>query len=189
MRMSVVHRIKWGILGCVEIAERAFIPAVLESETARCPRIRQRKRRSSMRFAKVIAALIALALVAACSSTYKAKPELTYYHGQNVPPEYLKILKAGPDAITFEIRIEFEPKRMYHLVLDGNEPVAQGWFSTLRAGGQAYTVTLKPETGKTFEAGKTYRLCIGAQSPADVQMTSSNYRCQADYTFVFQEKR
>jgi hypothetical protein len=142
-----------------------------------------------MRSAKVITVLSGLALGAACSSTYKTKPELTYYHGQNVPPEYLKILKAGPDAITFEIRIEFTPRQMYHVVLDGNEPVAQGWFSTLRAGGLVYTVTLKPEAGKTFEAGKTYRLCIGTQSPEDVQMTSSNYRCQADYTFVFQEKR
>ena len=39
-----------------------------------------------------------------------------------------------------------------------------------------------------FEVGKTYRLCIGGQSPQEVQMTSNNYRCHVDYTFVFQEK-
>jgi hypothetical protein len=141
-----------------------------------------------MRTAKIIAVLAALALIAACSSTYKSKPQLNYYHGQNVPPEYFKVLSASVDAITFEVRIEFQQKQMYHLILDGNEPVAQGWFSTLRAGGQVYTVTLKPESGKTFEIGKTYRLCIGVQSPQAVQMTSNNYPCQVDYTFVFEEK-
>lgn len=141
-----------------------------------------------MKPAKIIVVLVTLALIAACSSTYKSKPQLNYYHGQNVPPEYFKILSASSDAITFEVRIEFPMKKMYHLILDGNEPVAQGWFSTIRAGGQVYTVTLNPESGKTFEVGKTYRLCIGGQSPQEVQMTSNNYRCQVDYTFVFQEK-
>ena len=49
-------------------------------------------------------------------------------------------------------------------------------------------MTLKPSEGMTFEPGKTYRLCIGLQSPQEVQMTSSNYQCVVDYTFIFQEK-
>jgi hypothetical protein len=142
-----------------------------------------------MKPSRLVVVLVALALIAACSSTYKSKPQLNYYHGQNVPPEYFKILSSSVDAITFEIRVEFAQKKMYHLILEGNEPVAQGWFSTIRAGGQVYTVTLKPEPGKTFEVGKTYRLCIGYQSPQAVQMTSNNYPCQVDYTFVFEEKR
>jgi hypothetical protein len=136
----------------------------------------------------VIAVVIILAFAVACSSTYKSKPQLNYYHGQNVPGEYFKILKATPAEITFEIRIEFPQKKMYHLILDGNQPVAQGWYSTIRAGGQVYTVTLKPEEGQAFEPGKTYRLCVGDQSPEAVQMSSNNYMCKVDYTFVFQNK-
>ncbi|NTV80502.1 MAG: hypothetical protein HGA24_03665 [Candidatus Aminicenantes bacterium] len=133
-------------------------------------------------------ALVAGALVAAACSTYKASPELTYYHGQNVPEGFITVLRASPAEITFQVRVKFVQKQMYHLVLDGNTPVAEGWFSTLRAGGEQYTATMRPKDGLTFEAGKTYRLCIGVQSPQAVQMTSSNYQCVADFTFVFKEK-
>jgi hypothetical protein len=128
-----------------------------------------------------------MALLAGCSS-YTANPRLTYYHGQNVPEGYITVLKAAPAEIRFQVRIEFASKMMYHLVLDGDDPVAQGWFSTLRAGGQSYVVALKPSKGKTFENGRTYRLCIGTQSPEAVQLASSNYECKVDYTFVFKEK-
>lgn len=114
---------------------------------------------------------------------------MTYYHGQNVPEGYITVLRASATEIEFRIRIEFDPKQMYHLVLDGNDPVAEGWFSTLRAGGQTYSVTLKAAEGRAFEPGKTYRLCIGVQNPQAVQMSSSNYECKVDYTFVFAEKQ
>jgi len=140
-----------------------------------------------MRSAKAAAFVIALVLLAACSK-FVSKPHLTYYHGQNVAEGYIAILHATPGEITFRIRIGFERREMYHLILDGNEPVAEGWFSTLRAGGQSYTVTLKPAQGSAFEPGKTYRLCIGIQNPQAVQITSSNYECKVDYTFVFAEK-
>jgi hypothetical protein len=140
-----------------------------------------------MRSAKTVVFVIALAFLAACS-TYKSKPQMNYYHGQNVPEGYITILRASAGEIKFQIRVEFAPKQMYHIILDGNEPIAEGWFSTLRAGGQTYTVTLKPAKGLAFEPGKTYRLCIGLQNPEAVQMTSSNYECKVDYTFVFQEK-
>jgi len=140
-----------------------------------------------MRSPRIVAFLMVLVLFAACS-TYKSKPQLNYYHGQNVPDGYITVLRASPGEIEFRIRVEFAPKEMYHLVLDGNTPVAQGWFSTLRAGGQSYNVTLKPSEGLAFEPGRTYRLCIGVQNPEAVQMTSSNYECKVDYTFVFAEK-
>lgn len=47
---------------------------------------------------------------------------------------------------------------------------------------------MKPSEGRTFEPGKTYRLCIGVQNPQAVQMQSSNYECKVDHTFVFQDK-
>jgi hypothetical protein len=140
-----------------------------------------------MRSTKALTFLIGLLFIAACS-TYKAQPQLSYYHGRNVPEGYITILKASPEEIEFQIRVEFPQKQLYHLVLEGDNPVAQGWFSTLRAGGQSYTVTMKPGKGLAFEPGKTYRLCIGQQNPQAVQMTSSNYPCLIDYTFVFQEK-
>ncbi|HUT08797.1 MAG TPA: hypothetical protein VMY15_08125 [Candidatus Latescibacteria bacterium] len=142
-----------------------------------------------MKSVKTPTLVIGLLFLAACS-TYKSKPQLHYYHGKNVPEGYIKILRASPAEIEFQIQVEFTVTQMqlYHLVLEGDNPVAEGWFSIRRASTQSYNVTLKPHKGLTFEPGKTYRLCIGMQNPQQVQMTSSNYQCLADYTFVFQEK-
>jgi hypothetical protein len=142
-----------------------------------------------MRSAKFVFFTIAVVLIAACS-TYKSKPQMNYYHGKNVPADYIKILRASVGEIEFQIQVEFTVTQMqlYHLVLEGNNPVAEGWFSIRRAGTPSYNVTLKPSKGLAFEPGKTYRLCIGLQNPQEVQMTSSNYQCLVDYTFVFQEK-
>jgi hypothetical protein len=140
-----------------------------------------------MRSAKFVFFAIAVVLIAACS-TYKAKPQMNYYHGKNVPEGYIKILRASTGEIEFQIQVEFTERKLYHLVLEGDNPVAEGWFSTLRAGAQSYNVTLKPGKGLAFELGKTYRLCVGLQNPQEVQLTSSNYQCIIDYTFVFQEK-
>lgn len=142
-----------------------------------------------MRSAKFVFFAITVVLIAACS-TYKSKPQMNYYHGKNVPEGYIKILRASAEAIEFQIQVEFTATQMqlYHLVLEGNSPVAEGWFSIRRAGTPSYNVTLKPSKGLAFEPGKTYRLCIGMQNPQEVQMTSSSYQCLVDYTFVFQEK-
>jgi hypothetical protein len=140
-----------------------------------------------MRSAKFAVFAVVLVLLAGCS-TYKSSPQMNYYHGPNVPEGYITILRASAAEIEFQVRVEFAQKQMYHLVLEGNDPVAEGWHSTLRAGGQAYTVTMKPKEGRTFEVGKTYRFCIGMQNPQAVQMTSNNFECIVDHTFVFQEK-
>jgi hypothetical protein len=126
--------------------------------------------------------------LAACSATYMAQPQLHYYHGENVPEGYIRVLRATPEEIEFQIRVEFVEKKLYHLVLDGDNPVAEGWFSTLRAGAQSYKVIMKPLQGLAFEPGKTYRLCVGRQNPQEVQLRSNNYQCLVDHTFVFQAK-
>jgi hypothetical protein len=128
-----------------------------------------------------------LLFLAACS-TYKSKPQLHYYHGKNAPEGYITILRASAGEIEFQIQADFTERKLYHLVLEGDSPVAEGWFPTLRSDARSYNVTLKPSKGLAFEPGKTYRLCIGPQNPQAVQMTSSNYQCIIDYTFVFQEK-
>lgn len=142
----------------------------------------------NVRSNQLAALVVVLALLAACSSTYKSAPRLTYYHGANVQEGYVDVIRASPAEIEFRIRIEFKWNQLYHLVLDGNDPVAQGWFRTTRVGGPFYTVVLKPDKGRTFEVGKTYRFCIGLESPQKVQMTSSNYNCLVDHEFVFEEK-
>jgi hypothetical protein len=142
-----------------------------------------------MTSAKTPAFLVGLLVLAACS-TYKSKPQMNYYHGKNVPAEYIRILRASAGEIEFQIQVEFTVTQMqlYHLVLEGNNPVAEGWFSIRRANTPSYNVILKPNKGLAFEPGKTYRLCVGLKNPQEVQMTSSNYQCLIDYTFVFQEK-
>ncbi|MBM3304768.1 MAG: hypothetical protein FJY79_02330 [Candidatus Aminicenantes bacterium] len=142
-----------------------------------------------MKFLKTVLPLAALLLAVACASSfYESRPKLNYYRGPNVPEGYIKVLRASVSEIEFEIRVEFAERQLYHLVLEGNEPVAEGWFPTIRAGMQYYTVTMKPRKGLQFEVGKTYRLCIGSQNPEQLQLTSVNYPCRADFEFVFEEK-
>ena len=139
----------------------------------------------ALRMAVIVAGAISLA---ACSTTYKGTPQLRYYHGQNVPEGYIKVVRATEGEIEFQIRVEFTEKKLYHLVLDGDTPVAEGWISTLRAGGMSYNAVLRTKKGLAFEPGKTYRLCIRGQNPEAAQMTSNNYPCMADHSFVFQVK-
>jgi hypothetical protein len=133
--------------------------------------------------------LISFALGLVACSPYREKPKLTYYHGQNVPEGYIQVVRASATEIEFKIRVEFSQRHLYHLLLGGNDPLAEGWFPTNRmAGSEAYTVTFKLPEGKRLAAGKTYRLCIGTQNPEAVQLESSNYRCVVDYSFVFAVK-
>jgi hypothetical protein len=133
--------------------------------------------------------LISLAFGLAACSPYQAKPKMTYYHGQNVPEGYIEVVRASAIEIEFRVRVEFSQRHLYHLLLDGNEPLAESWFPTSRmAGSEAYCVTFKLPEGKCLQAGQTYRLCIGTKNPEAVQMETSNYRCLVDYTFVFQAK-
>jgi len=141
-----------------------------------------------MRMTGPLALAVGLILLAGCSATYHSNPQMNYYHGQMAPEGFIHVVRASPAEITFSVLIEFDVRLMYHLVLDGNTPVAKGWFPVIRAGNQPYLVTMKPAKGLSFEPGKTYRLCIGKQAPEEVQMTSVNYECKVEYTFVFQEK-
>jgi len=138
-----------------------------------------------MRSAKIPTIVIGFLFLAACSATYKTKPQMHYYHGQTTPEGYISVLRADAGEIEFEIRIKFTETHLYHLILEGDNPVAEGWFPTLRGAGQVYRVVMKPSSGLAFEPGKTYRLCIGQQNPEAVQMTSNNYLCMVDYEFVF----
>ena len=131
---------------------------------------------------------LALVLAAGCSP-YRSRPQMNYFHGETPPAGFIKILRATEAEVEFQITVVMPADHMYHLLLDGNEPLAEGWFPTGRmASSQGYRVTLKLREGLRLETGKSYRLCIGVQNPEDVQMTTSNYRCLVDYPFVFQVK-
>jgi hypothetical protein len=132
--------------------------------------------------------LTAVLLFLASCFSYQKNPKLHYYSGPNVPSEFINIVRATPSEIEFVLRVKFPEKKLYHLILDGDEPVAEGWYSTVRADGTSYTLVMKPKPGLSFQVGKTYRLCIGQQSPEYVQLESNNYQCMAEYVFVFEEK-
>ena len=136
-------------------------------------------------FAKFLVAIAAAGCVC-CAGGPKAK--MTFYHEQNVPPDYIKVVRWTPQEIEFNIRVEFTQSHLYHLVLDVNDPVAEGWFPTAKTKGQSYPVTLTAKEGLVFSPGKKYRLCIGSENPEAVLVYRSTYRCLADYEFVLAEK-
>ena len=124
--------------------------------------------------------------LSACSF-YQSEPKLNYFRGQNPPEGFIQVVKATETEVEFRILLEFKESHLYHLILDGNQPLAEGWFPTRRVGdSQAYHVVLKTKKDRRLEPGKTYRLCIGGQNPEAVQIQSSSYRCLVDFEFVFQ---
>jgi hypothetical protein len=129
----------------------------------------------------ILACALAGGLVS-CAAPHSSA-SVHYYHGKNVPPEFFRVVGHTATEITFEIRVRFRESQLYHLVLEGDLPLAEGWFPTIKGDQQSYTVTLKAKPGVAFVAGKTYRLCIGDQNPELVSVHSSNYRCTADYEF------
>jgi len=129
---------------------------------------------------------IAVAGCVSCAGASKAK--MTYYHEKNIPAQYFGVIRWTPQEIEFSIRVDFSETHLYHLVLDGNDPVAEGWFSTTRSQGQPYTVALKAKKGLLFSPGKKYRLCIGNESPEAVFVYRSSYQCLADFEFTLSDK-
>ncbi len=137
-----------------------------------------------------ISAGLSVVLVAAACSFYRSQPKMEYFHGQNVPAGYIQVVRATENEVTFRILVKFNESHLYHLILQDNEPLAQGWFPVrLVDDSQSYSVTLSLNKGLKLERGKTYRLCIGGQNPEAVQLQSSSYRCLVDYEFVFEEKQ
>ncbi|MHB8056120.1 MAG: hypothetical protein ACYDH3_12825 [Candidatus Aminicenantales bacterium] len=122
--------------------------------------------------------------LAACVSSQYSSGNMNYYRGQNVPPEYFKVASHTSTEIAFEIRINFSQDRLYHLVLDGNTPLAEDWILMVKGQNQSYTAVLKAKPGIEFLTGKPYRLCIGEKNPEEVNVYSNNYQCLADYEFT-----
>jgi len=134
---------------------------------------------------KAAMALMACCLIGglvSCAASHSSA-NMNYYHGKTIPAEFFQVLSHTATEIKFEIRVKFRQSHLYHLVLDGNTPLAEGWFPATKGEEQSYTVVLKAKPGVEFVSGKTYRLCIGEQNPELVSVHSTNYQCTADYEF------
>ena len=129
-----------------------------------------------------------LATMAACF-TPRTEADIIYYRGQNVPGVFIRLLNATETEVEFLISLgSIRARYLYHVLLVGNTPLAEGAFPTWPKIGKprGYRVTLKLEDGPRLEYGKTYRLCIGKRNPELHYYESSKYRCIAEYEFVFE---
>jgi len=118
----------------------------------------------------------------------RTKPALTYYHGQTPEPAYFEVVRYTPQEIEFKIKVKFGSKYMYHLILEDNEPLAEGWYVTILDAEDSYRLVIKAKEGVAFEPGKKYRLCIGNESPEYVARYRDSYHCAVDYEFVLPRK-
>jgi len=130
---------------------------------------------------------VVIAGLVSCTANTTRSP-MTYFHGNNVPAEYFQILDWSPEAVSFQIRVKFNTDQMYHLILDENTPLAEGWFPTSKTGTGIYKVELTTKPGLKLQAGKSYRLCIGTENPEEVARYRDNYPCTADYVFTLEAK-
>src|SRR4030042_6064159 len=132
-------------------------------------------------------AVLAVLGLAACAGE-RAKPALTFYHGQTPQEAYFQVVGYAPQEIEFKIKVKFGEKYMYHLILQGDEPLAEGWYATILGAEDSYRLIMKAKKGVVFEAGKNYRLCIGNESPEYVARYRNSYQCTVDYVFVLPPK-
>jgi hypothetical protein len=135
---------------------------------------------------KALGVLAVLGLVGCAAET--AKPAMIYYHGQTPQDEYFELVGYTPQQIEFKIRVNFPSHHMYHLILEDNEPLAEGWFVTILGAEDFYRLVIKAKKGVVFEPGKTYRLCIGAKNPEEIARYRNSYQCVVDYVFVLPPK-
>jgi len=137
-----------------------------------------------MRKAFCLAATLAMALGALSCSSGDVSSKMNFYHGQKIPDQFFKVVSYSAEEVVFEILVDFKSIQMYHVLLDASgKPVAEGWFPTVKIG-SGYTLSMKLKKGAPLQEGKAYRLCIGRSSPEEVFVTSSSYRCLADYEFI-----
>lgn len=132
----------------------------------------------------ILAALIAAAACASGGST-----PIRFTHGQKVPDQFISIKDFSSDSVTFRIRVKFNQKKLYHILLDEEQnSLAEGWFQVVRVGQNAYEARMTLKPGSTLQPGVRYSLCIGSESPDLVARHYSSYKCMAYYEFDLPEK-
>lgn len=135
---------------------------------------------------KGLGILAVLGMIGCAAQT--TKPAMIYYRGQTPQDEYFEVVGYTPQEIEFKIRVNFPSKYMYHLILEDNEPLAEGWFVTILGAEDFYRLVIKSKKGVVFEPGKTYRLCIGNKNPEEIARYRNSYQCAVDYRFVLPPK-
>ncbi len=133
-------------------------------------------------FGKGMCVLAVLGLAGCAAQT--PRPAMIYYHGMTPQDEYFEVVRYTPQEIEFKIRVQFELRHMYHLILEDNEPLAEGWYITILGAEDFYRVVMKAKKGVVFEPAKTYRLCIGSKNPEEIARYRNSYQCAVDYVFV-----
>ena len=137
-------------------------------------------------FWKGLGILAVMGMVSCASRT--VKPGMIYYRGMTPQDEYFEVVDYTLQEIEFKIRVKFPARYMYHLVLEDNEPLAEGWFLTIIGAENFYRLVMKAKPGVVFEPGKTYRLCIGNENPEEIALYRNSYQCAVDYKFVLSPK-
>src|SRR4030065_1819459 len=97
--------------------------------------------------------ILAVAMLIGCAAE-KSKPALTYYHGQTPPDSYFEVVSYTPQEIEFRIKVKFGSKHMYHLILEGDKPLAEGWFPTMLGAADSYRLRLQAPGGGALETGE-----------------------------------
>jgi hypothetical protein len=131
--------------------------------------------------------LVAIAAAGCLSCAGGTRAKMVFYHEKTIPAEYIQVVRWASQEIEFSIRVDFVESHLYHLVLDGNDPIAEGWFPTTKIKGQPYTVKMEAKQGLSFTPGKNYRLCIGNANPEEVLVYRSTYLCLVDFEFTLSE--
>ena len=135
---------------------------------------------------KGMSVLAVLGLIACAAET--SRPPMLYYHGMTPQEEYFEVVGYTPQEIEFKVRVKFPARYMYHLILEDNEPLAEGWHVTILGAEDFYRLVMKAKKGLVFEPGKTYRLCIGNTNPEETARYRNTYLCAVDYQFVLPPK-
>ncbi|MGB7296941.1 MAG: hypothetical protein WBC70_15260 [Candidatus Aminicenantales bacterium] len=121
-------------------------------------------------------------------ATRATRPDMVYYSGMTPQDEYFEVVDYTLQEIEFKIRVNFPSRYMYHLILEDNEPLAEGWFPTIISTEDFYRLVIRAKDGVVFEPGKTYRLCIGNKNPEEIARYRNSYQCAVDYKFVLAPK-
>ncbi|MFH2041620.1 MAG: hypothetical protein ABIJ35_03755 [Acidobacteriota bacterium] len=134
---------------------------------------------------RVIVLLSVIFLIFGGCATGGGQTELNISRGPKIPPQFISITAFSPEAITFEIRVQFSQESLYHIITDeAGAFLSEGWIRTSREGTGKYTATMQAKEGLFFEKGQRYLLCIGDVHPDQARIRSNNYQCRMNAWFT-----
>jgi hypothetical protein len=141
-------------------------------------------------FIPIIILFLGISSCASYMEEYNDKDDnVRFYHGQKLQDVFISVENFSAEEIEFKIRRGPQVEYLYHIIVDENdERISEGWYPAYKTKKEHYIVKMKPKEGKTFQSGKTYRLCVTEQNPEFIYYYSKNVQCEVYYEFVFPEK-